>query len=349
MQRALSSFPQRAFPRRAFTLVELLVVIAIIGVLVALLLPAVQSAREAARRMSCQNNLKQLGIALHNHHDVKNEFPGCPNDNENGSTKCGTNWAIETLPYIEQAALYGQYRQDLYNEDPLQGPVVQARLTAHECASDPHRFKLEQPASGRGVTNYRHGSYRAVSGIGGNAVGHGAWDTCEPQLWPMGTMDRAWRGVIHATGVPYNDFPKTFGGRVSQLGRQERMANVTDGTSNTLMVGELTFFDVTRRGTFWGYTYASYNQSSINLESRQLNHKYGATTPTPLPNGTGCAGSPGLYGDQMCKRGFGSLHTNGINFVQADGSLRFISYNADISVLRAMASIEGGESQVLGQ
>src|SRR5688572_33022654 len=100
----------RSCPRRlGFTLVELLVVIAIIGVLVALLLPAVQQAREAARRMSCQNNLKQLGIALHNHHDVKNMFPGCPNDNENANTKCGTNWAIESLPFMEQQNLYQQY------------------------------------------------------------------------------------------------------------------------------------------------------------------------------------------------------------------------------------------------
>jgi hypothetical protein len=115
------------------------------------------------------------------------------------------------------------------------------------------------------------------------------------------------------------------------------------------MIGELTFIDVTRRGTFWAYTYASYNQSSINLESRQLNHKYGATTPTPLPNGTGCAGSPGLYGDQMCKRGFGALHPGGINFVHADGSMRFVGLNVDITLLRAMASIEGGESQIVSQ
>jgi prepilin-type N-terminal cleavage/methylation domain-containing protein len=336
--------------RRGFTLVELLVVIAIIGVLVALLLPAVQAAREAARRMSCQNNLKQLGLALHNHHDAKNSFPGCPNDDENGGTKCGTNWAIETLPFIEQQSLYGQYRQDLYNEDPAQTAFVTSRLGAHECPSDPvlKLRPIEIPASGRGTTNYRHGSYRAVSGIGGTTVGHGAWDTCEPQHWPNGTMDKAWRGVIHATGMAYNGFPKTFKGRVAQLGGPERFGNVTDGTSNTLMVGELTFIDVTRRGTFWAYTYASYNQSSINPESRQLNYKYGNATP-PLPNGTGCAGSPGLYGDQMCKRGFGALHPGVINFVLADGSLKFISTNVDITLLRAMASIEGGESQIVSQ
>src|SRR4051794_760135 len=99
--------------RRAFTLVELLVVIAIIGVLVALLLPAVQSAREAARRSSCLNNFKQLALSMHNHHDVRNTLP--PGGTYYG-TCCSpptyTTWTIEGLPYMEQQQLYQQYRQD---------------------------------------------------------------------------------------------------------------------------------------------------------------------------------------------------------------------------------------------
>jgi len=341
--------------RRAFTLVELLVVIAIIGVLVALLLPAVQSAREAARRMSCQNNLKQMGIALHNHHDVKLTFPpGCLNTGQNG-TAVYTTWSIEILPFMEQQALFQQYDQSLVNTHATNRLVGQARLAAHECPSDPHRFKLEPPASGPDTTNnWRHGSYRAVSGICGNPVGHGAWDTFEPQLWPNGIMDRGWRGVLHSTSTAYNGVANqsamstaVTSASVSQMGPPERFQNITDGTANTLMVGELTFIDVTRRGTFWAYGYASYNQSSICLESRQLTHKYGNNVPTPLPNGSGCFGTPGLYADQMCKRAFGSLHSNSINFVMADGSMKTISYNVDLTVARAMASIEGGETQNL--
>ena len=101
------------------------------------------------------------------------------------------------------------------------------------------------------------------------------------------------------------------------------------------------------RGTFWAYTYASYNQSSITQESRTLNNRYGQTTPTPLPNGTGCAGTPGLQGDQICKRAFGSVHPGGINFCHADGSLRFVSYNVDVNALQAMATIDGGETLVV--
>src|SRR5215813_10206227 len=100
---------------RGFTLVELLVVIAIIGVLVALLLPAVQQAREAARRMSCTNNLKQIGIALHNHHDVKLMFPPGGMQTGHNGTPCYTTWTIEILPFMEQQAIYQQYRQDLLN------------------------------------------------------------------------------------------------------------------------------------------------------------------------------------------------------------------------------------------
>jgi len=344
--------------RRAFTLVELLVVIAIIGVLVALLLPAVQAARDAARRMACQNNLKQLAIALHNHHDVKNTFPpGGVNTGANG-TRCYTTWSIEALPYMEFQNLYQQYRQDRFNEDPLNAPVFQARVPTHECPSDPLKGQLERPATGPHQNQeFRHGTYRAVSGRANMAVGHGAWDTFEPHLWPGGVMDRTFRGVLHGTGLPYNGVQFNPGNAgngqsVATMGGPERINNITDGTSNTLMLGELTFVDKkpfagSNRATFWAYTYASYNQSSITAESRHLNNRYGQPTPTPLPNGTGCAGTPGLYGDQLCKRAFGSTHPGGINFVHADGSLRFVSLNVDMNLLQAMATIEGGESGVL--
>ena len=341
--------------RRAFTLVELLVVIAIIGVLVALLLPAVQQAREAARRMSCTNNLKQIGIALHNHHDVKLNFPpGGMQSGANG-TPCYTTWTIEILPFMEQQAIFQNYRQDLLNTDSINyAAIAQQRMVPYECPSDPVRNKLEPPASGPDTSrNWRHGSYRAVSGICGNTLSYGAWDTFEPQLWPNNTLDRAWRGVLHATSAAYNGVPAQIvtanGGSTSQMGGPERFQNITDGTSNTLMVGELTFIDVTRRGTFWAYTYASYNQSSICDESRQLTHKFGNPSPSPLPNGSGCAGSPGRDADQKCKRSFGSLHNNMINFIMADGSVRAISYNVDLSLLRPMASIDGGESNTVPQ
>jgi len=119
----------RSKQRRAFTLVELLVVIAIIGILVALLLPAVQAAREAARRAQCSNNLKQMGLAAHNYHDTFRSFPpGAITDGPCCSAKSRVNWAIALLPYMEQTSLYDEYDHDANNEDPTNDLVRRAEI-----------------------------------------------------------------------------------------------------------------------------------------------------------------------------------------------------------------------------
>lgn len=138
--------------RRGFTLVELLVVIAIIGVLVALLLPAVQAARESARRTQCGNNLKQLGLAVHNYHDSFNYFP--PGGVSYGAC-CATptyqTWSLAILPHMEQKPLYDRYDFNLPNEDPVNHAVVQTFLKSQICPSDLETRKLEMPESGPGA------------------------------------------------------------------------------------------------------------------------------------------------------------------------------------------------------
>lgn len=120
------------------------------------------------------------------------------------------------------------------------------------------------------------------------------------------------------------------------MGGPERLISATDGLSNTLMAGEYTSRTVTNRGTFWAYTYASYNQSSVGAESRLFGSDFAK-----------CAATPGLYGDQMCKRAFNTGHTNGGNFTMGDGSVRFVSTNVDMNLLQNAATMAGGETAVL--
>src|SRR6202011_965831 len=137
--------------RRAFTLIELLVVIAIIGVLIGLLLPAVQKVREAANRLKCTNNLKQIGLALHNYHDAYATFPpGGVTEGPCCETPSGAAWTIYILPFLEQDALYRKYDFTKYNEDPENALVRTSPVKIYVCPSDLDTRVLGKPESGPG-------------------------------------------------------------------------------------------------------------------------------------------------------------------------------------------------------
>jgi len=306
--------PSRQASRsRAFTLVELLVVIAIIGVLVTLLLPAVQAAREAARRSQCSNHLKQMGLAVHNYHDTYGAFP--PGNINFGSccmSEGYTTWTISLLPFIEQQALADRYNHNKTNESVVNEFVRQQYVKTYVCPSDIEPRKLDRPESGPGAAyEYHPGSYR---GCGGRSDGSGWWDN-----YPQYTaLPRSWKGVFH-----------TVDGRELDC---ERFSSVTDGTSNTWLIGEYSTRTHLRRRTFWAYEYA-YNRSDATPYSF-----------TRLNDYDRCIAIGGSGMVNACNRGWASFHPGGSQFVLCDGSVRMASNNIDMNLFCELATIGGGET-----
>jgi prepilin-type N-terminal cleavage/methylation domain-containing protein len=339
-----------------FTLIELLVVIAIIAILIGLLLPAVQKVRDAAARAQCQNNLKQVALACHNHHDALGKFPAGNMLRIGGPSNLMDyyeTWTISILPYLEQAPLYQVWDPNVPNSipDSMSPRMAQFRQTlvkVYNCPADPIGFTPLIPDSGPGG-EYGYGrplfmpsNYRAVAGktyggrsnvddTGGDANWDDVWNN---QVQYLMTYNAGWRGIMY--GIQVGN--RTSGGN-KPVGWQTRMTDITDGTSNTLMIGEYATKTHPTRRTFWAYAYTSYNLSDVTIgQSRTLIPDYDLCSITP----------PTSNGANQCKRAWGSFHAAGIlNFAMGDGSVRTISPNIDVSTQNspfpAMASIAGGE------
>jgi prepilin-type N-terminal cleavage/methylation domain-containing protein len=314
-------------PSVGFTLIEVLVVIAIISVLVALLLPAVQAAREAARRMQCGNNLKQIGIALFNYVDVHRRLP--PGNVSMGvccATPSNVVWSVSILPYLERSAVFDMYDPRFMLEDPEHARLRTQHISIFKCPSDFQAGKLLVPDGGpHGNQQWATSSYRGMSGVSWYASGGHAyrrhWDSADI-LDP--NCPRHYRGALHWVGR-VNDQPNEYG--------CESFSNVTDGLSSTLLVGEYTTRTNPRRTTFWAYGYTSFALSCMTPESRAL-----------MPDFDKCV-SQGDAGP--CKRAFASLHAGGIvQFVKCDGSVAVLSQTIDRSAYWAMSTIAGGETIV---
>jgi prepilin-type N-terminal cleavage/methylation domain-containing protein len=301
------SFPRRRFPRRArgFTLVELLVVIAIIGVLVALLLPAVQAAREAARRSSCSNNLKQIGIALHNYHDSHQTFPF-------GWSNRGQGWSACILPQIEQGPLYDTLEwAEANNWDIDNTPNERAAGTpikTYRCPS----ASIPRHVDNQGIPQRVPATYRGVASS--------TTDSDDPSTSANGRhLERS-----DLEGIFFGD---------SKIGFKD----ITDGASNTFMIGEC-----------WWETFSQ--------DGNQMDFWYiGSPQIDPWPNATEFSEFVGSTGVPMNARtiaatsgyvkelSFASFHPGGAMFTMGDASVRFIPYTINAATYQGLGSRDGKE------
>ncbi|MDO4586103.1 MAG: DUF1559 domain-containing protein [Planctomycetia bacterium] len=334
-----------------FTLVELLVVIAIIGILIGLLLPAVQAAREAARRMQCTNNLKQMGLGLHNYHDVNKAFPIGAVKGDWGAfgTLSGRNWRLTILPFVEQAVILDQLRLDgwvgcskyftgqgIQNNEYLRNMV----LDIYVCPSAYWKKILKDGQSGNffDMIQTQVANYTGVAGASPDPAGR------ESMIFKCDLGIAAGNGVL-----TYND--------------SRNFSALSDGTSNTILIGEQSGvntygcpYSANYEGAWAGY---SMGEKFAELRAGAANpHLYGSglTVVHWGPNYKGChptnASGQGPNGE-MCGNSYtlntvlDSRHPGGCNVVRGDGSVFFASETMAPEVFRILCCMNDGKTASL--
>lgn len=295
-------------PRGGVTLVELLVAIAIMAVLMALLLPAVQSAREAARRTSCRSQLKQIGLAMHNHEATHGNLPsngwgwGWVGESDRGSgPRQPGGWIFQLLPHVEATGI-----QSLPKNRLLQTP-----LTLFVCPSR----RSPEPSATVPTLNLRNAPWTPVSAKTDYAVNEGDFITDTPEGPPTlaagDDPNYPWTDVSNATGICFLR---------SVIG----LRDVTDGSSNTYLVGE----KYVSRGNYRTAGDGGHDQSLYSGVDLDINRW---TLDRPAQDATGLA-----------ERTFGSIHAGGCQFIFCDGSVRTISYSIDMVIHRQLGTRADG-------
>ncbi len=305
----------RAVPVRrsqaGFTLIELLVVIAIIAILMALLLPAVQQAREAARRTQCRNHLHQIGLAIHNYHDVYDQFPTVDNGGVSSSALSGCSLFVSILPMIDQANGYNLYDFNQANNSTYNQAVTGQQIPFYQCpsASIPRQVPSCSADSGRAPGNY--------------AVSIGSLDYNQYWSFIPGTPRPNLNGAI-----VYTD---SVAGRTG-------FRDMTDGSSSTLMVGETAY-------NLPDYLFSSgdcVGQSRYSFTYWANPYPGSAACTTEYTFNPNDYEGDGIF-DPNWTRSFRSEHEGGVFFLIADGHIQFVSENIDALLLDSLATRNGME------
>ncbi len=317
---------QQSYRRRGFTLIELLVVIAIIAILIALLLPAVQQAREAARRTQCKNHLKQLGLAVHNYHDVFGLFPpGCirgggPSTGFGYATNNETStWTFMVLPYIDQSPLYNRLNFSTTNWYP--GTVFTTPncdfakdvIPPFTCPSDPN--------SGKPLFNASWACIGGTVNAGGSfaSMNYAAMADSRNRINPSGYSSCG------------NCYPRTDGDGLMFNRSRTGVRDVLDGTSNTIIFAEVSGGPNADQGWEWAW-------SGPLVDTRVT------------PNGPGTWPGDKTFlnpRETNFPQGASSYHEGGLQVGMSDGSVRFLSENINYGTYVALASRQNGE--VIGE